>query len=318
MDGNVRLLKMSRNDFLEKNVQLESKQKIRPIISESIIKNVVEETLNKYIKNETIKQSLNEYLDKEYGVPLYHTAQKELDGTRFIKPCWLIHGTFPKVACDIIINGFSNGVSKEGLNRQNLTYSGNAPHSNKGYSYAYKAKDFYERQSGDICYILFWSSGVEYFNRMDGDYQILFHNKNTKNRIMIYEWNGEENIDGDAKFATFREKQLYGVGNVNNKPLYVGVLGDVIKWTITNFRQYQRNLTTNNKIPTVSDSTIKKYEEYLDVNGYGKLPQNAMNSYQKWHNWDEEQEDMNVFFNNTDPFKQLYVAKRPDGEYWKY
>lgn len=285
---------------------------------EELINECVDNCLRKYLKNKTIKQPLNEYLDKNYGIPLYHTAKKELEGTRFIKPCWLIHGTLPSSGSDIILNGFSNGISKEGLNRQNLTYSGNAPHSDEGYSYAYKAKDFYERKSGDMCYILFWSSGVEYFNRMDGEFQILFYNKNAKNRILIYEWNGEENIYGDAKFETFREKQLYGVGNLNNKPLYVGTLGDVIKWTITNFRQYKRNLTTNNKIPTVSNSTIKKYEEYLDAKGYSKLPQNAMNLHQKWHNWEEEQEDMNLLFKNTDPSKQIYVAKRPDGEYWKY
>lgn len=267
---------------------------------------------------ESIKTVLNEYLDKEYGAPLYHAAQKELDGVSFIKPCWLIHGTFPREACDIIINGFSNGISKEGLNRSNLTYSNNAPHSDEGYSYAYKAEDFFNKRGVDMCYILFWSSGVEYFNRMDGEYQILFHNKNTKNRIMIYEWNGEENIQGDEKFKTFREKQLYGVGNVNNKPLFVGKLGDVIKWVITNFEQYRDNLTTNHIIPLVSDRTIQQYEKYLDDNGYSELPDDALNSYSKWHNWEEEEEDMNNFLTNKDASKVMYVRKRPDGAYWKY
>lgn len=51
MDGNIKLLKMSRNEFLEMKIQSESKRKTKPIISESIIMNVVAETLNKYIRS---------------------------------------------------------------------------------------------------------------------------------------------------------------------------------------------------------------------------------------------------------------------------
>lgn len=307
----------SPEDWVQDILDLLSESRINNIVKESIRSVLTENFMNNCI-DKCVRKCLNEYLDKDYGLPLYHTSQKVLDGTKLVKPCWLIHGTDTNTARNIIRDGFSNGVSKDGLNRANLTYSNNAPHSDKGYSYAYKAEDWFNSNGTYLCYVLFYASGIEYFNRMDREWQILFYNKNTKNRVLIYKWNGEANLKGDEKFETFREKQLYGVGNINNKPLFVGKLGDVIKWTITNFTQYQKHLTTNNKIPTVSDETIKQYEKYLDKNGYADLPDDALNLHNKWHNYENEKEDMEIFLKNNDQSKNLYIRKRPDGEYWKY
>lgn len=279
----------------------------------SIIKETVQKTIEDYNK-----KNLLEYLDKDFGIPLYNAAKKEFGNAKVVKTTWLVHSFGvgeDKLAKNIMQNGFSNGLSKDDLNRQTMTWA-NGKHEDKGYSWAYKADKFIQKQNRKIDYgtsILFQASGVEYFNPADQKEQILFYNKSSKNRILIYNWDGEENKKD--KFTNYHEKEnLYAVGNVNGKPLYIGYFGDVIEWCITNFNQYKSNLLNNDKILHVSDKTEEEYEDYLNRNGYGDLPKDAINKYNKWHNFKEEQEDIHNYDSNLKAAYEKYLSQNWDKE----
>ena len=255
---------------------------------------------NKRVENiiieELRRQIISEYLDKDYGIPLYNAAKKEFGDAKVVKTTWLVHSFGAgedKVAKNIIQNGFSNGLSKDELNRNSMTWA-TGKHEDEGYSWAYKADKFLKNGNRNTDYgssILFQASGVEYFNPIDNKEQVMFYNKSAKNLILVYNWDGEENIKD--KYSTYHEKEnLYAVGNVNGKPLYIGYFGDVIEWCITNFNQYKNNLLSNDTILHVSDKTDKGYEDYLNNNGYGTLPKNSINKYDKWHDFSEENDDL--------------------------
>jgi len=257
---------------------------------DNIIRRIVREEIRNFIN----KEYLMEYLDNDFGIPLYKAAKKEFGDAKIIKNTWLIHsfGGDERLAKKIMNNGFGNGLSKDELNRDGMTYSGNKKHEDKGYSWAYKAEDFIgkNRTCNYGSSILFQASGVEYFNPMDLHNQIMFYNKSAKNCILIYDWDGEENIKN--KFSNYHKKDnLYAVGNINGRPLYIGYFGDVINWCITNFNQYKNNLLNNDTVLHVSDGIDIEYESYLDENGYGELPNDSANKYNKWHNFEEENDD---------------------------
>lgn len=262
------------------------------MLSKTRLYSIIKETVQKTIEDFN-KKNLLEYLDKDFGVPLYNAAKKEFGDAQVVKTTWLVHSLGGEMlAKEIMHNGFSNGLSKDELNRYNMTWA-KGKHEDKGYSWAYKADKFIQKQNRRSDYgtsILFQASGVEYFNPEDYNKQVMFYNKSAKNLILIYNWDGEENKED--KFTTYHEKEnLYAVGNVNGKPLYVGYFGDVVKWCITNFNQYRKNLLANDSILHVSDKTDMEYEDYLDKNGYGELPKDSLNIYNKWHNWEEERND---------------------------
>lgn len=178
---------------------------------------------------------LNEYLDNDYGIPLYEKARKELCNVDLIMDEWLVHGYGGDVGSDIIKNGFSNGLSREALNGYSMNY-GIGKHDDSGYSWAYKAEHFTDK-CREVDYgnsILFQASGIEYCNYHDCERQVIFYNKSAINRILIYKYDGV----------------LYGVGNINGSPLHVGYFGDVIEWCITNFEEYREQLLSNTEIPS--------------------------------------------------------------------
>ena len=254
------------------------------------IRKIIKEEIDKVVKG----KYLVEYLDKDFGVPLYNAAKKEFGDAQVVKTTWLVHSFTGNLAKEIMDNGFSNGLSKDALNRHDMTWA-TGKHEDNGYSWAYKAEDFMiterRRKTNYGPSILFQASGVEYLNPVDGNKQVMFYNKSAKNRILIYEWDGEENIRD--KFPTYHRKEnLYAVGNINGKPLYIGYFGDVIEWCITNFAQYRKNLLGNDEVLHSSDKTEYAYEDYLDNQGYGTLPSDSINKYEKWHDWKEEQDDI--------------------------
>ena len=177
---------------------------------------------------------LYEYLDGDYGIPLYEKARKCLCNVDLVMDEWLVHGYSGDIGSDIIKNGFSNGLSRESLNSYSMNY-GIGEHVDSGYSWAYKAEYFTDKlrvvDYGNS--ILFQASGIEYCNYHDCDRQVIFYNKSAINRILIYKYDGI----------------LYGVGCINGSPLYVGYFGDVIEWCIKNFEQYKEHLLSNTEIP---------------------------------------------------------------------
>ena len=83
----------------------------------------------------------------------------------------------------------------------------------------------------------------------------------------------------------------------------------MIEWCITNFNQYKNNLLNNDKILHVSDKTEEEYEDYLNRNRYGDLPKNAINKYNKWHNFKEEQEDIHNYDSNLKAAYEKYLSQ---------
>ena len=234
---------------------------------------------------------VNEYLDRNYGVPLYKMAQEEFDNVKIVKNEWLVHQYSGYIGKKIMTNGFSNGLSKDALTRDGMIWA-TGKHEDQGYSWAFKAEAFLnaEEHTDYENSILFQASGVEYYNPVDRNNQVMFYNKSAKNKILIYRWDGESNkLD---KFTNYHRGTLYGVGNVNGKPLYVGSFSDVVEWCITNFVQYRKYLLSNSEIPHVSDKTEDEYERYLESNGFfTHLPDDSANLYDKWHSYSEEMED---------------------------
>lgn len=259
-------------------------------LTESRLYEIIYECVNRVLHDGRYVSVVNEYLDRNYGVPLYKKAQEEFDDVRIVKNEWLVHSYSGDIGGKIITNGFSNGLSRDELNRYSMIWA-SGKHEDHGYSWAFRAEKFLN-SGGDTVYgnsILFQASGVEYYNPVDGNNQVMFYNKSARNKILIYEWDGEANkLD---KFTNYRKKTLYGVGNINGKPLYVGAFGDVVNWCITNFRQYRKYLLSNSEIPHVSDKTEDEYENYLESTGYSNLPDGSANLYDKWHNYYEEKED---------------------------
>lgn len=260
-------------------------------LTESVLCEIICKCVNRVLYEGGCVSVVNEYLDRNYGVPLYKKAQEEFDDVRIVKNEWLVHSYSGNIGGKIMTNGFSNGLSRDELNRHSMIWA-SGKHEDRGYSWAFKAEKFLNgggRRSDYGNSILFQASGVEYYNPVDGNNQVMFYNKSARNKILIYEWDGEENkLD---KFTNYHQKTLYGVGNINGKPLYVGYFGDVVDWCITNFTQYRKYLLSNSEIPHVSDKMEDEYENYLESTGYSILPDDSANLYDKWHNYDEEMED---------------------------
>lgn len=303
------------------------------------VNKIIKETIDNYLKNNII---LNEYLDKEYGMPLYKVAKKELDDANVVKKQWLIHCAWSDEAAESIMkNGFTNGVSKDDISKDTLTNSRFAERTDRGYAWAYKADDLinqkdygtfeYNKYAGYGSTILFQASGVEYYNDIDDEMQVIFDNKSPQNMILIYEWDGLANVKN--KFSSHESikneegEELFGVGNVNGKPLYVNSFENVVKWCIDNFTQYRKYLLSNKTVlhsNYYTDEFQKEYEKYLDKEGIGKLPKNALNLYPKWYNADNEFED-GKYWNET--VKEKYAeflsqhkeeVKKAEIEYQNY
>lgn len=70
---------------------------------------------------------------------MYNAAKKEFGDAQVVKTTWLIHsfGFNEELAREIMQNGFSNGLSKDDLNQQTMTWA-NGKHEDKGYSYNIK------------------------------------------------------------------------------------------------------------------------------------------------------------------------------------
>lgn len=255
---------------------------------------VSDNKLNHIIK-ESVHSVLNEYLEKDYGTPLYRAAKKHLDVVGIVKNEWLIHAaSSDNVSKKIMQFGFSNGLSKKSLTHHSLTWA-DGEHEDNGYSWAFKASEFIE--SNQLPWgtsILFQANGIEYYNDVDCENQVIFYGKTAYNKILIYEWDGLDNSRN--KYENFRENIIYGVGNINGKPLYVGDFKEVVQWCIDNFHQYRKQLLSNKEILHCSDLDEKGYEDYLDSIGYGELPLDSVNMYKKWsdeHHYDEDYANYN-------------------------
>ena len=273
------------------------------------IKKIIREVVDDFIK----KDIIFEYLDNEYGIPLYKTAKKELQDVGLVKKQWLVHcASNNEDAESIMMNGFTNGVSKEDINGYTLTNATKAKRSDRGYAWAYKADDIinpkdygtfeYNKYAGLYTSLLFQASGIEYYNDIDDEMQVIFDNKSPQNMILIYRWDGLGNQKN--KFASHEfvknnledDEELFGVGNVNGKPLYVNKFEHVVKWCIDNFDQYRKYLLSNKTVlhsNYYTDDFQKEYEEYLDKNGFGDLPDDAINLHSKWHSQEDGTEDFN-------------------------
>jgi hypothetical protein len=283
------------------------------------ISKIIREEIGNYLRNNIIL----EYLDKDYGIPVYRTAQKELISANVVKTTWLVHTVASDSDAESIMNnGFTNGVSKDELGYGALTNSLNAKRSDRGYAWAYELDDVL---MGDCKYagigtaLLFQASGVEYYNDFDEETQVIFDNKSPKNMILIYEWDGFENKEDkfkryvDGFDDSMPEDKLFGVGNVNGKPLYIGKFNDVLKWCVTNFRQYAKYLLSNKSVlhANIDDDKFQSdYEDYLEKNGYGELPNNAANKYSKWHSWDEEMDDWNNYNSSINNAYDEYLKQQ--------
>ena len=90
---------------------------------------------------------------------------------------------------------------------------------------------------------------------------------------------------------------MFGVGNVNGKPLYVNTFGNESQMVYKDtFEQYRKYLLSNKTVLHSSyytDDFQKEYEEYLDKNGFGELPSNAINLHSKWYSNKDSEEDWN-------------------------
>ncbi len=274
-----------------------------------IVGNIVREVVEEFIK----KDIINEYLDKDYGTPLYKFAKKNFDDVGVVKKQWLVHCAWDDESAESIMkNGFTNGVSKDNISWDSLTDASTAERSDRGYAWAYKADDIinpkdydtfeYNKYVGMDTSLLFQASGVEYYNEFDDEMQVIFDNKSPQNMILIYKWDGLGNQKN--KYASHEfirnnvedNEELFGVGNVNGKPLYVNTFGNVVKWCIDNFGQYRKYLLSNKTVLHSSyytDDFQKEYEEYLDKNGFGELPSNAINLHSKWYSVEDSEEDYN-------------------------
>ena len=286
-----------------------------------IVDKIVREVVEEFIK----KDIINEYLDKDYGMPLYNTAKKELDSVNVVKTTWLVHCAWDDESAESMMrNGFTNGVSKEELGYNALTNSLKAKRSDRGYAWAYEVKDVLMgdcTHAGKATSILFQASGVEYYNDWDEEMQVIFDNKTPKNMILVYEWDGFENkkdvfkryVDGFDD--SMPEDKLFGVGNINGKPLYVGKFNDVLKWCVTNFQQYKKYLLSNKDVLHANidnDKFQSDFEDYLDKKGYGELPKDAINKYNKWHSWDEEKDDLDNWNSILNTAYEEYLAQNWD------
>ena len=247
------------------------------------------------IINESVHNVLREYLEKDYGVPLYHAAKEHLEEVGVVKNEWLIHfADSSDIAEKIMQTSFSNGLSKDELDYHSLTWA-QGKHEDKGYSWAFKANSFIDDEESPwgTC-ILFQGSGIEYYNEVDCNTQVIFYGKNAYNKILIYEWNGGSRFEN--KYEDYGS-DLYGVGNINGKPLFIGEFNEVVKWCIVNFHQYRRLLLSNTEILLPSDDEEKGYEDYLDSVGYSELPQDSINIYNKWYSVDDYQKDYTNYSN---------------------
>ena len=104
-------------------------KKMKKIIrlTESDLFNVVKECCKKIV-------SINEYLEKDYGSPLYNTLKKYYKDVEIVHDIWLLHLT--KSPVEIMTYGFSNGLSKDYMlnNPLSLDVSGFGEHEDKGYT----------------------------------------------------------------------------------------------------------------------------------------------------------------------------------------
>lgn len=260
---------------------------------------------------------LKEYLDKEYGSLLYKYAKKYMNDygeTGLVKNEWLIH--FPpslEIAKNIVENGFSNGLSKDDLSVDTITISGKGKHEDQGYSYAYMVDDIVDSNPSLIananndCCVLFRANGVKFHNEYDNDTQVMFYNKAAKDRILLYRW--EYGIEkGEEKYEDYDLGigGVWGVGNVKNSPLYTSSFARLIQWVIENSHQYAKYLFGTD-IPVGNEYHSVSQEKYYDKDWDNNI-QDTSNLYNKWHNYEEEQNDMKNYYDDLtsfDAYKQF-------------
>lgn len=185
---------------------------------------------------------LNEYLDKNFGMPLkkHLTSGTEMDDTknamdyiRDVKNEWLIH--FSDNAMKIAYGGFKYATS----NKSDLSFTGageTAFKSSEGYAFAYEVQDVYKyafARRGLPKYgrdaVLFMASGVKVWHDLDQEEQVIFYNKDAKNLILIQQ-NGIDN-------SWFVESVITNKTLVENENIEY-----VIQWCIDNFQQYRKHL----------------------------------------------------------------------------